>query len=99
MIRLCGGSLGLLAFAIALLLGLSAGNPPEIILERAVAALFIFCGLGLGVGWVGSRVLDEHAVRKNREMFPPAEKDEAAIGEPGPGETVQGAGRAGVAAR
>lgn len=75
MIRLCGGSLALFAFAVTLVLGLVAGNPPEVILERGIYSLFIFCGLGLVVGWIGSRVLDEHAVGKHREMFPPEEAE------------------------
>ncbi len=70
MIRLCGASLGLFAFSVTVILGLTAGNPVEIIVLRGVQAMLVFCGIGLCVGWVASRVLDEHALRKHREMFP-----------------------------
>ncbi len=69
MVRLCGASLGLFAFAIAILLGLLAGNPTPVILSRALWALLIFCVIGLIAGWVGYRVLDEHAVHRSREML------------------------------
>jgi hypothetical protein len=69
MIRLCGASLGLFAFSLTIMLGLAAGNPAETILLRSVQAMLIFCGIGLCVGWVASRVLDEHALRRHREMF------------------------------
>lgn len=62
--------MGFFAFAVTILLGLSAGNPAEVTLTRAVQALFVFCLIGLCVGWVANRVLDEHAVRRNRELFP-----------------------------
>ena len=70
MIRLCGAALGFFAFAVTIFLGLSAGNPVQTTLGRAVTALFVFCFLGLGTGWVANRIMDEHALRKNREMFP-----------------------------
>ncbi|GMV97379.1 MAG: hypothetical protein HRF43_04685 [Phycisphaerae bacterium] len=70
MIRLCGAALGLFAFAVTVFLGLAAGNPVPSTLSRALGALFIFCGLGLLTGWVANRVLDEHALRRKREMFP-----------------------------
>ncbi len=70
MIRVCGASLGLFAFAITVLLGLNAGNPVETILARGVWALFLFCSLGLATGWVAWRTIDEHTQSRHREMFP-----------------------------
>ena len=81
MVRLCGASLGLFAFAIAILQGLLAGNPTPVILSRALWALFSFCIIGLIVGWVGFRVLDEHTMKLNRKMFSEIEEEEEA--EPG----------------
>lgn len=69
MVRLCGAALGLLAFAATIVLGVLADNSFEITLLRAVRALVIFCVLGVGVGWVARRVLDEHALRRHRELF------------------------------
>lgn len=77
MIRLCGACLALFAFSITLLFGLFAGNPIEVILPRAIWALVLFCAIGLSVGWVGCRVLDEHSLRRHREMFTEVEESEA----------------------
>lgn len=84
MVRLCGAALGFLAFAVTVFLGMAAGNSPEVTITRAVGALFVFCLIGLATGWVANRVLDEHTVTKNREMFPeePAEPVEPAAESP-----------------
>ena len=81
MVRLCGASLGLFAFAIAILQGLLAGNPTPVVLSRALWALLAFSIIGLIVGWVSYRVLDEHTSQLNREMFSEVEEEEDA----GPG--------------
>lgn len=70
MVRLCGAALGLFAFSITVLLGLFAGNPTNVVLLKALQAMLAFCVLGMCAGWVAYRVLDEHALRKHREMFP-----------------------------
>jgi hypothetical protein len=70
MVRLCGAALGFLAFATTVFLGLITGNPTEDILIRALQALFLFFFLGLFVGWIAYRVVDEYAIRRHREMFP-----------------------------
>ena len=69
MVRLSGAVLGLFAFCVTILLGLAAGNPADVTLFRALWAMLIFCVIGLCAGWVAYRVLDEHAVRRHREMF------------------------------
>ena len=68
MVRLCGAALGFLAFSIAILLGLWSNNPFEVILTRALWALVGFFMLGTATGWVAWRVLDEHALRRDREL-------------------------------
>lgn len=73
MVRLCGAALGFLAFATTVFLGLIAGNPIEAILIRAIQALFLFFFLGLFVGWIAYRVVDEYAIGRHREMFPDGE--------------------------
>ena len=93
MVRLCGACLALFAFSITVLLGLFAGNPLEEILPRAIWALVLFCVIGWCVGWVGTRVLDEHSLRRNREMFMEIEEAEAHPETEVPGK------EAGVAAR
>ena len=86
MIRLCGAALGLLAFAVTLILGLLAGNPVEAVLLKGIWALFIFCGLGLSVGWVACRIIDEYAADLHRSMRP----DEASGDERGESVPVEG---------
>jgi hypothetical protein len=80
MARLCGAALGLFAFSVTILLGLIAGNPADVVLLRALQAMLAFCLLGLCVGWVAYRVLDEHALRKHREMFPDEAQPGSAAG-------------------
>jgi hypothetical protein len=70
MVRLCGAFLGLLAFGATLVIGLLGGLPAEIIMLRAVTAMFVFCAIGLITGWAAYRIMDEHAVNKHRELFP-----------------------------
>lgn len=70
MIRSCGAALGFFAFSVTIVLGMTAGNPVSEILIRAIQALFLFFLLGLMVGWVAYRVIDEHAIRRHRELFP-----------------------------
>lgn len=83
MVRLCGAALGLFAFAVTILLGLTAGNPADVTLLRAVWAMVVFCLIGLCVGWVAWRVLDEHALGKRREMFLARDGQEPAPGPEG----------------
>ncbi len=74
MVRLSGAALGLLAFSVAIVQGLAAGNPAEVVLGRAIWALVLFCVLGLVVGYVAQRVLDEHTVRRHGDMFKEVEE-------------------------
>lgn len=83
MVRLCAATLGLFAFAVSIVLGLMTGNPTNVTLVRALWAMLIFCMIGLCVGWVAYRVLDEHAVHRHREMFGD-EKEEPEERERGP---------------
>jgi hypothetical protein len=68
MVRLCGAALGFLAFSVAILLGLWSHNPFDVILTRALWAMVGFFALGLATGWVAWRVLDEHALKRDREL-------------------------------
>jgi hypothetical protein len=81
--------LGLLAFGVTIFLGLAAGNPHDVTLLRAVWAMLLFSVIGWSTGWVAYRVLDEHAIRKHREMFEDSEEqiesDEKADGAAGGG--------------
>lgn len=76
MVRLCGAALGSLAFSVTILLGLLNGSPAEVVLLRALQAMVAFCLLGMCAGWVAYRVLDEHALRRHRELFAPEVHEE-----------------------
>lgn len=69
MIKSIGAALGLFAFAVTTISGLVAGNPAEVILLRSIWAMVIFCMMGMATGWVASRVLDEHVIRKQKELY------------------------------
>jgi hypothetical protein len=69
MIKSVGAALGLFAFAVTTVLGLVAGNPAEVILLRSIWAMVIFCMMGMATGWVASRVLDEHVIKKQEELY------------------------------
>ncbi len=73
MVRLTGAALGFFAFAITILLGMAAGNPIETTLQRAMQAMFMFFALGLCVGTVACRVVDENSLAQHRELFPEGE--------------------------
>ena len=77
MVRLSGAALGFFAFAITVLRGLAVGNPVEVILQRALIAMLLFCVLGLIVGWIAFRVIDDHAIRLHKEMFSEHDPEEA----------------------
>lgn len=78
MVRLCGAALGFLAFGVTVFLGLGSGLTPETILVRAIWAMILFCILGLLTGWVAYRILDEHAIKMNRELFQEIEEEQEA---------------------
>ena len=65
--RYTGACLGLLAFAVAIVTGLSVNNPPMLVLSRAVWALVVFCVIGLLLGTIAQAVLSEH--RRRREQL------------------------------
>ncbi len=83
MIRLCGACLGLLGFAITILRGLWAGNPADVILSRALWVLVAFCGLGMSMGWVGWRIVQEYAARQEQAALDRKGEPDRSDDEPG----------------
>jgi predicted lipid-binding transport protein (Tim44 family) len=69
MVRVTGVCLGLLAFAVTIIAGLLVGNPSMTVLSRALWAMASFFALGCVLGYVSQRVIDEHAVRRHKELF------------------------------
>ncbi|MCZ6684337.1 MAG: hypothetical protein O7B26_14235 [Planctomycetota bacterium] len=60
MVRLCGACLGLLVFSAMIVRGLLVGNPPEVILERALIGLLGGTLLGCAAGWLGSIIVADN---------------------------------------
>ncbi|HUU83366.1 MAG TPA: hypothetical protein VM243_07665 [Phycisphaerae bacterium] len=76
--RYTGACLGLLAFAITIVAGLSVNNPPMLVLSRAVWALAAFCAIGLLLGAVAQAVLNEHHHRREQAVLGAAGADATA---------------------
>ncbi len=68
MIRRAGACLGLLAFCLTIVRGMGAGNPPEVILTRALWAMIIFFILGMVLGYAGHLAVNEHTVRRAKTL-------------------------------
>ncbi|NLX13232.1 MAG: hypothetical protein GXY44_06195 [Phycisphaerales bacterium] len=81
--------MGFLAFSVTVGLGLAAGITHDVIIFRAISAMFLFFFLGLFTGWVAYRVIDEHIIAMHREMFREVEEES---GDKAGSEVVQGVG-------
>ena len=64
MVRSIGAQLGLLAFGVALLAGLYAGNSATVVLMRALVAMVVGAVVGQAAGWAAKYVLREHLQRQ-----------------------------------
>ena len=60
MARRMAGAMSMIVFAVCLLAGLSAGNPPATILYKALVAMIGTLVVGLLVGVMGQKMLDEN---------------------------------------
>jgi len=58
--KVIAGSLGLTAFAIAVVAGLAAGNPSTEVLTRALVCMAICYALGMVLGAIGEHTMQEH---------------------------------------
>ncbi len=63
-----GAQLGLLAFAVAIVAGLYAGNSTTVVLTRALLALLAGAVVGQFAGWAAKAVLRDHLQRKKLEI-------------------------------
>ncbi|MBU0718536.1 MAG: hypothetical protein KJ749_09835 [Planctomycetes bacterium] len=68
MVRSIGAQLGLLAFGLAILVGLVVGNSPITILTRAVVIMVVACAVGQIIGWAARLILRDHLQRKKQEI-------------------------------
>lgn len=94
-----GAILALFGFALAVFAGLLAGNPPELILQRALAGMVALWLVGMLLGGLLRLVAGEHAEQRRRAVLqesapgvdgsPPESqaKEERAAATPAPGST------------
>jgi len=67
--RTIGALLGLAGFIVAILAGMAAGNEAGATILRALAALIVCNLIGLVIGAVGERVVQDH-VSKHKQANP-----------------------------
>jgi|GEM_PF-2660091 len=80
---------GLAAFAIALMVGLSAGNPVEVILSRSLIALFVCYLIGMTLGAMFDRLAAELGAANERENPTPVMDETSATGMPTKADAAQ----------
>ena len=78
--KVISASCALTAFSVGIMAGLFAGNPAETILARSLVAMVIGYAIGLVVGMIGERTVEEGI-----GMYQKKRPVEAAKGEPGAG--------------
>ena len=61
------GILGLMAFAVCVLGGLSVGARAEVAIRRGLQAMIVFCLLGWVVGWAAEAVVCERLRKEAQE--------------------------------
>lgn len=54
------GCFALAAFAVAIVAGLATGNPPHVVMWRALLALVACYPVGLAVGLVAQHIVEQH---------------------------------------
>lgn len=76
--KVIAAACGLGAFAVAVIAGLSADNPADTILMRAIVALVVCNLLGFVVGMVMEHVFSD-AIRRYRRKVEPPPSDELLV--------------------
>ncbi|MBI4717313.1 MAG: hypothetical protein HY763_05875 [Planctomycetes bacterium] len=92
--RYVGAGLGLLAFSVSVVAGLVVQNPPIVTLSRSILALFVFCFLGLVLGYAAQLVVREHEKGREAEIRRRLEVQAAAAAGGGAGGETRAAVRA-----
>jgi tetrahydromethanopterin S-methyltransferase subunit C len=73
MVRRIAGTLSLLAFAVCLLAGMGAGNSTATVLSNALLALAVTFVVGLVVGVMAQKMLDENVAAESAKAAAPPE--------------------------
>jgi uncharacterized membrane protein YGL010W len=77
--RLISGTLALLAFAVAIFVGVWVGNDLATVLLRAWAALVLFLIFGALIGWMVQLIVQEYLEKTTQQVMAQLDKPE-----PGP---------------
>ena len=75
MVRRLAGCLALLTFAVCIVAGLNAGNSAATILSNALAAMGVMFVVGLAVGAMAQKMLDENVVAARKAEPAPAKEN------------------------
>lgn len=67
MVKRLAGAMSLLAFAVCLVAGIEADNPPATILSKALVAMAGTFVVGLVVGAMAQKMLDEHLAAEQKK--------------------------------
>lgn len=73
MVRRMAGSLALLAFAVCLVAGMNAGNSTATVLSNALLAMAVTFFVGLVVGAMAQKMLDENLSAEAAKAAAPAD--------------------------
>lgn len=68
MVRSTGVQIGLLAFAVAVIAGVYAGNPATVVMLRALLAMLVGVLIGQAAGWMAKLVLRDHLQRRKLQI-------------------------------
>ena len=82
MVRRTAGTLSLLAFTICVVAGLNAGNAAATVLSTALFAMGATFVVGLVVGAMAQKMLDENVAAEAAKTAPDADRADAAVPAP-----------------
>jgi len=68
MVRSTGAQIGLLAFGVAIVAGLTAGNSVVVVLQRALIAMILGAMVGQVAAWTAKYVLRDHLQRRKLQI-------------------------------
>ena len=80
--RFAGSGLAMFAFTVVIIAGMLVSNPVELILSRALFALFAFFGIGVLLGWAVEASIGEYRRKREEEIRTLDERLQALDSEP-----------------
>ncbi len=68
MVRSTGAQIGLLAFTVAIVAGLYAGNSPAVVLTRGLVAMLVGAVVGQLAAWAAKLILRDYLQKRKLEI-------------------------------